>query len=223
MNKISERIFKNKKPDFKRLEEYGFLSSDGSHTKKYAILNGQFELAVCVTADAVQTTVIDMATEEPYTLFLADGAAGSFVGAVRSEYEKVLTEIAENCFDEFIFKSEYTQSVIKYVAEKYGDKLEFLWEKFDDNAIWRRQDNKKWYGIILTVTKNKLGLKSDERVEALDLRADPERIPEMVDGVKIFGGWHMNKKHWITVCLDGSVPLNDICRMIDISYNLAKK
>ena len=176
-----------------------------------------------MTADAVETTVIDLATEEPYTLFLADEASGSFVGAVRAEYESVLTDIAENCFDACVFKSEYSQLVIKYIAEKYGDKLEFLWEKFDDNAIWRRQDNKKWYGIILTVTKNKLGLPSDERVEALDLRADPDRIPEMVDGVKIFGGWHMNKKHWITVCLDGSMPLDDICRMIDISYNLAKK
>ena len=223
MNKISERIFKNKKPDFKRLEEYGFLSSGGSYTKKYEVLNGQFELAVYVTADAVETTVTDLATEEPYTLFLAEGAAGSFVGAVRAEYESVLTEIAENCFDACVFKSEYSQLVIKYIAEKYGDKLEFLWEKFDDNAIWRRRDNNKWYGAILTVTKNKLGLPSEERVEILDLRADPDRIPEMVDGVKIFGGWHMNKKHWITVCLDGSVPLDDICRMIDISYNLAKK
>ncbi len=223
MNRICERIFKNKKPDFKRLEEYGFLPSGGIYIKKYGILNGQFELEILVTADAVDTTVIDLATAEPYTLFLAEGAAGSFVGAVRAEYEKVLTEIAENCFDEFIFKSGYAQSVIKYVAEKYGDKLEFLWKKFDDNAIWRRQDNKKWYGVILTIPKSKLGLPSDERVEILDLRADPERIPEMLDGVKIFGGWHMNKKHWITVCLDGSLPLDDICRMIDISYNLAKK
>ena len=98
-----------------------------------------------------------------------------------------------------------------------------MWEKFDDNAIWRRTDNAKWYGAILTVSKSKLGLPSDEIVEILDLRADPDEIPKMVDGKNIFGGWHMNKKHWITVCLDGSVPPEDIFKMIDISYNLAKK
>ncbi|MDE7453764.1 MAG: MmcQ/YjbR family DNA-binding protein, partial [Clostridia bacterium] len=190
---------------------------------KTQILDGQFELVIKVNADEVETIVTDLATEEPYTLFLAEGAAGSFVGEVRSAYEGVLSDIAEKCFDDFIFKCKYSQQVIKYVAEKYGDRLEFLWEKFDDNAIWRRSDNKKWYGAILTVTKNKLGLPSDERVEILDLRADPDLIPRMVDGEKIFGGWHMNKKHWISVCLDGSMPFEDICSMIDISYNLAKK
>lgn len=223
MNKICERIFKNKKPDFNRLEEYGFLPSGGKYVYRTEISDGQFEMAIGVTADGVETTVTDLATEEPYTLFLADGAAGSFVGAVRAAYEQVLTDIAGKCFDDFIFKSECTQLIIKYVTDKYGDKPEFLWEKFDDNAIWRRKDNKKWYGAILTTTKNKLGLPSEERVEIIDLRADPEQIPAMVDGVKIFGGWHMNKKHWISVCLDGSVPPDDICRMIDISYNLAKK
>lgn len=223
MNKITGRIFKNKKADFARLEKYGFTPSGGSLLYKTEILGGQFALLIEVSADDVETTVTDLATDEPYTLFLADGAAGSFVGAVRAAYEQVLTDIAEKCFDTVIFKSEYSQQVINYVKQKYGGELEFLWEKFDDNAIWRRQDNSKWYGIILTVNKSKLGLPSDERAEILDLRADPEQIPHMVDGKTIFGGWHMNKKHWITVCLDGSVPFADICKMIDISYNLAKK
>ena len=33
----------------------------------------------------------------------------------------------------------------------------------------------------------------------------------------------MSKKHWFTVCLDGSVPTADIFRMIDESYSLAVK
>ena len=223
MNKICGRIFKNRKPDFSLLEKYGFSQSGGVWVYSVKILNGQFELEVKITADDVQTVVTDLATEDEYTLFLAEGAAGSFVGAVRVAYEEILSEIAEKCFDRQVFKSEYSRLVIDYVTRKYGDRLEFLWEKFDDNAIWRRADNAKWYGIILTVSKSKLGLPSDETAEILDLRADPAEIPKMVDGKKIFGGWHMNKKHWITVCLDGSVPPDDIFKMIDISYNLAKK
>ena len=38
----------------------------------------------------------------------------------------------------------------------YCDELEFLWQKFPDNAVWRRKDNKKWYGALLTVSKEKL-------------------------------------------------------------------
>ena len=117
----------------------------------------------------------------------------------------------------------YSQALIKYVRNKYGDELEFLWEKFDDNAIWRRCDNKKWYGALLTVNKRKLGLDVDEKVEILDVRANTDEIDNLVDNVKIFNGYHMNKKHWITVCLDGSVPLDEIKRLLDDSYVLAKK
>lgn len=46
---------------------------------------------------------------------------------------------------------------------------------------------------------------------------------KQVDSIKILPGYHMNKKHWITICLDGSVPIDDICRKIDESYLLAKK
>jgi len=33
-------------------------------------------------------------------------------------------------------------------------------------------------------------------------------------------GYHMNKKHWNTVILDGSIPAGEIRRMIDNSYRL---
>lgn len=33
----------------------------------------------------------------------------------------------------------------------------------------------------------------------------------------------MNKKHWITICLDGTVSLEEIFRLIDMSFILAAK
>lgn len=32
--------------------------------------------------------------------------------------------------------------------------------------------------------------------------------------------YHLNKKHWNSIILDGSVPDKDICRMIEESYDL---
>ncbi len=223
MNRICGRIFKNKKPDFNRLIKYGFKRSGESYIMYCRVLDGQFGLTVRVNGEEVDATVYDPATEDAYTLFLAEGAVGSFVGEVRAAYEQVLTDIAVKCFDSFVFKSAYAAAVIKYVSEKYGGRLEFLWEKISDTAVWRRSDNKKWYGVLFTLRKSKLGLGSDDMAEIINLHAAPEDVERMVDGKKIFGGWHMNKKHWITLCLDGSVPLEDICRLIDISYALAEK
>ncbi len=36
-----------------------------------------------------------------------------------------------------------------------------------------------------------------------------------------YPGWHMNKKNWYTIILDGSVATEDICKHIDESYRLA--
>lgn len=223
MNKIVSRIFNKLTPDFKKLSEFGFKEIGGEFSYSTEILDGQFELRVSVKGGEVETEVCDKETGEPYTLFLIEDAGGSFVGAVRSEYESVLSEIAEKCFDKCVFKCECTQAVIGYVKNTYGGELEFLWEKFDDNAVWRRSDNKKWYGAVLTVARDKLGFSTKERVEVLDLRTDPKHIDDKVDGKKFFYGYHMNKRHWITVVLDGSVGLEEIYKMIDESYILAAK
>lgn len=112
---------------------------------------------------------------------------------------------------------------MEYAEKTYGDELEFLWNKLPDNAILRRKDTQKWYAAFLKVPKTKLGLDGSEIVEILDLRALPEEIEQIVDGKRFFGGYHMNKKHWYTICLNGSVPICEILNRIDASYQLAKK
>lgn len=54
---------------------------------------------------------------------------------------------------------------------------------------------------------------------SINLKCDPERALELraqYDAVQ--PGYHMNKKHWNTVVIDGSIPDEDILRMIDHSY-----
>lgn len=60
-------------------------------------------------------------------------------------------------------------------------------------------------------------------IEILDLRMKPEDIETIVDNKKYFPGYHMNKKHWITICLDGTLPVEEIYVHLDESYHLAKK
>lgn len=122
-----------------------------------------------------------------------------------------------------IFKSELAQAVIKYVKEKYNGELEFLWEKFPQNAIWRNQRNRKWYGALLVVEKKKIGMSEEGEVEIIDVLAEPEKIAAMVDGEKYLAGYHMNKKHWLTLKLDGCVSEEEICDLIDKSYQLAAR
>ena len=142
---------------------------------------------------------------------------------VRADHEAVLTEIAEACFEPDVFKSARAQEAISYVRAVYGSELEFLWKRFPGNAVWRREDTRKWYGVLLAVPERKLGIASDGTAEIIDLRADPGVLAALVDGERYFPGYHMNKKHWLTIRLNGMVPAEEIFRRIDESYRLAAK
>ena len=216
--------FQYKSPNFQKLKSYGFAEKDGVYSYATQILDGQFELRIAISAKGeIRTELIDLATEEPYTLHLVEEAGGTFVGEVRDGYGSVLADIAEQCFERDVFKSEQAHAVIAYIRQKYGDELEYLWKKFPSNAICRRKDNQKWYGILLILARRKLGIDSDEVIDAIDLRIDPEESKKVVDGKRYFPGYHMNIKTWCTMCLDGSVPTEEIFAWIDKSYELAKK
>lgn len=221
---MTEVKFKNRTQNTQKLLSFGFENSGNDFTYQTDLVNGQLKLTVKIDhEEKIYTEVIDNISGDEYVLHLVAGAAGSFIGQVKSEYEAALEKIAQKCFDIQIFKSRQAKEVIAYIRKTYGDELEYLWQKFPNNAVVRRKDNQKWYAALLTVHSRKLGFDSDETVEIIDLRMTSEDIEKQVDGVKILPGYHMNKKHWITIVLDGSVPIDDICRNIDESYLLAKK
>ena len=220
---FEEKFFTRKKIIRGKLLDYGFTEETGGYRYIVPLMNGQFDLHILVDEGGVSTKMIDCSLGEEYTLYKAASSAGSFVGAVRTECEAVLADISPKCCEPDIFRGEQTKAIIEYVRDQYGDELEFLWEKFPDNAIWRRRDTGKWYGLILTVPKKKLGLASGEMAEIIDLRTNPQRMAETVDHKKYFPGWHMNKKHWYTMLLDGSVPTEEIAGRIGESYLLAVK
>ena len=218
----SEILFARKKPNVERLCSFGFELRDGSYIYAANIMDGQFHLMVSVAnTGKVSTVLTETASGEEYILHRIPGAKGAFVGRIKEEYEMILQTISEQCFEPDVFKSDAAKQVIQYVKDTYQDELEFLWKRFPDNAIFRRQDTGKWYGAMLVLSKQKLGLNSGEKIDILNLRIEPDHLASVVDGVRFFPGYHMNKRHWYTICLDGSVPIEEIYQRINASYLLA--
>ncbi len=55
----------------------------------------------------------------------------------------------------------------------------------------------------------------------VNLKCDPERGIELRERYPaVRPGYHMNKRHWNTVTLDGSIPAAELREMIDHSYAL---
>ncbi len=219
---IDLTIFNNLQPNQEKLIKFGFREDGGKLVFKKD-LNEEFYSVFTHFDDKMTVDIYEKETDDKLQLFYLPDITGSFIGEINTLCENIEKEIIDNCFEKNKLYGDYTNKVIEYISEKYGDKIEHLWEKFPEDGIWRRCDNKKWYALIMKIQKSKLGLKSNEKVDVLDIRADREILPQLVDNKQIFAGYHMNKKTWITVCLDGSISLEKIYELIDNSYILAKE
>ena len=222
MREVKDFI-KDKKIDLKRLEKFGFKLKDNSYYYDTSLLKNQFKMCVKINLDnSIFTEIIDVETSEPYVLHLLEMKRSGYSEKVYGAYSEVLEKIKKECFEDEIFKTDYTNEIINYIKNKYGDELEFLWEKSPKTAVVRRKNSNKWYAVILTLSKRKLNLDSDKLVEVINLHNSPEEIEKLMDNKRYFPAYHMNKKHWCTICLDGTVELKEIYKLIDISYELGK-
>lgn len=216
-------FIKDKKIDLKKLEEFGFKLKDNSYYYDTSLLKNQFKMTIKINLDnSIFTEIIDTETNEPYVLHLLEMKRSGYSEKVYKAYSQILEKIQKECFEDEIFKANYTKEIVAYIKNKYRDELEFLWEKSPKNAVIRRKSSNKWYAVILTVSKRKLNLDCDEIIEVINLHNIAEEIEKLIDNKKYFPAYHMNKKYWCTICLDGTVELEEIYKLIDISYELAE-
>ena len=72
----------------------------------------------------------------------------------------------------------------------------------------------------MNVEKSRLGLKGHGTVEIMNVKCDPEMAGMIVQTSGFLPGYHMNKRHWVTILLDGTVEKSKILDFLDMSYDL---
>lgn len=107
-----------------------------------------------------------------------------------------------------------------YVANRYDVCAEYLWEIAPSFAVYRHKLNRKWFSVVMTIPKCKLGINEAGNVDVVNLKCSPEIMTEIWHEQGIFPAYHMNKKHWCTVLLDGSVRKEALEWLTENSYKL---
>ncbi|MCM1283142.1 MAG: MmcQ/YjbR family DNA-binding protein [Muribaculaceae bacterium] len=110
------------------------------------------------------------------------------------------------------------EQVFAYVKHQYGTEPDYPWK--DVNAVLRHRENNKWYGAILEVDKEKLGLPGGGRVDVLNVKSEPMLIGSLRMQEGFHPAYHMNKEKWISIRLDDSAPDAEIKSLLDLSYEL---
>ena len=109
------------------------------------------------------------------------------------------------------------QIITDHIAQQYGVEPEFPWDSTPEAAVFRHQDNRKWFALIMNVRREALGFEGKEVIPVINLKIDDIFLREMIlseDG--IIPAYHMNKRHWVTVLLDGSVPTERVFELIGV-------
>lgn len=108
----------------------------------------------------------------------------------------------------------------KYITENYNANAEFLWAKYPDYAIFRHNSNRKWFALIMTISKEKLGLSECDMIDIMNVKCETIMINSFRAEKGIYAAYHMNKANWISVSLDGSVSDEKVKMLIDMSFRL---
>lgn len=121
------------------------------------------------------------------------------------------------------YKKPLTAEIVRHIQEFYGVQPDFLWEKSPDAAALRHINSKKWFGVLLLDTpKKRLGIDDGNAADIIVLKCDPILIGSLIAKSGYLPGYHMNKEHWITALLDGTVSAEEIYGLIDMSYEMTK-
>ncbi len=75
--------------------------------------------------------------------------------------------------------------------------------------------------LVFKVFGKMFALTALDSAPSINLKCDPELSYELQDRYQaVKPGYHMNKKHWITVEIDGTIPSILLTQWIDNSYKL---
>ena len=93
------------------------------------------------------------------------------------------------------------QEFFKYCLSAYGTSPDYPFDEDFETAVLRHIDNRKWYAIVMRVSRSKFGIDSDEVIDVVNLKLPTEMFGSFGAPDGVYPAYHMNKLHWISVLL----------------------
>ena len=113
------------------------------------------------------------------------------------------------------------QSFLKYCLNTYGTSPDYPFDEDFETAVLRHTDNRKWYAIVMRVSRRKFGLDGDVVIDVVNLKLPVEMCGSFGAADGVYPAYHMNKLHWISVLLPDAP--NDILQfLVNVSFEATK-
>ena len=122
-------------------------------------------------------------------------------------------------------KESQASNITTHIRDEYGAEPEFLWpERYPTYCIFRHGGNKKWFALIGRIEWKSLGRDGKELVDIINLKFDNGQALDFAENTPgVYPAYHMNKRHWITIALDGTLSNEMVMELVKKSYLLTDK
>ena len=136
--------------------------------------------------------------KERYQLFDIPTTSSSIAQALREEASELAFQwMHPEQSDIEEARQKWTKWMIENIVPYYGNPFEKT-----EAMGFMVEDKGKWYGLMMEVPLQKLGVASQANALILNVKIHPEDKERLLSTDGVYEAYHMNKKHWISIALN---------------------
>ena len=114
------------------------------------------------------------------------------------------------------------QAFLEYCLDTYGTSADYPFDEDFETAVLRHADSRKWYALVMRISRRKVGINSDKTVDVVNLKLPLEMFGSFGAADGVYPAYHMNKVHWISVVLNDAA--DDLIELlVHASYEATKE
>ena len=113
------------------------------------------------------------------------------------------------------------QQFLEYCFNTYSTSPDYPFDEDFVTAVLRHMDTRKWYAIVMRVSRRKFGIDSDEVIDVVNLKLPTEMFGSFGAPDGVYPAYHMNKLHWISVLLPDA-PDDVVQFLVNVSFEATK-
>ena len=85
------------------------------------------------------------------------------------------------------------QGFLEYCLDTYSTSPDYPFDEDFETAVLRHRDNRKWYALVMRVSRRKFGFDSDEVIDVVNLKLPTEMFGSIGADDGVYPAYHMNK------------------------------
>ena len=156
-----------------------------------------FQVVTASKKQGLEIVALDEVNER-YTLFDIPTTSSSIAQALREEAEELVFQwMHPEQSDIEETRQKWTKWIIENIVPYCGNPFEKT-----EALGFMVEDKGKWYGLMMEVPLQKLGVASQANALVLNVKIHPEDKERLIATDGVFEAYHMNKKHWISIALN---------------------